>query len=172
MKDTKTYGHTDHLFEILKKKKISNKNQLFPDIFQYCWMISVFFSALYLILLIHALGWQIMFYRLIQTEIFLTKTIGTIKEKTTFSGKKFVGHFISHYLQIFLIESGKGFKFIIYHCIYMDLKACVRYFSLNFYFSSNGSPSKTMFFISSKNLFLFSWYSSFCISVFSSFLSC
>ena len=47
-------------------------------------------------------------------------------------------------------------------------KACVCYFFANFYFSPNDSPPKTMkmFFISSKKLFLFSRYSSFCIPVF------
>ena len=53
------------------------------------------------------------------------------------------------------------------------LKACVRYFLSNFYFSPNDSPSKTMKdFFSTKKLFLFSRYSHFCICVFPSFSLC
>ena len=50
-------------------------------------------------------------------------------------------------------------------------KACVPYFSRNFYFSPNDSPSKTMevVFISSKKLFSFSKYSNVCTSIFPSF---
>ena len=52
------------------------------------------------------------------------------------------------------------------------IKPFVHYFLSNFYISSNDSPSKTMFFISSKKLFLFSRYSIFCISIFPSFSPC
>ena len=56
------------------------------------------------------------------------------------------------------------------------IKACVRYLLSNFYFSPNDSPSKTMnekmFFISSKNLFLFSRYSDFCAFIFPFFFRC
>ena len=50
------------------------------------------------------------------------------------------------------------------------IKACICYF-LNFYFSPNDSPSKTMkdVFFSSKKLFSFSRYSNVCISTFPSF---
>ena len=53
-----------------------------------------------------------------------------------------------------------------------QLKACVRYFFSNFYFSPNDILQKLwkMFFISSKKPFSFSRYSSFCISTFPSFL--
>ena len=52
------------------------------------------------------------------------------------------------------------------------LKACIRYFLSKFHFSPNDSPSKTMFFISSKKLCLFSRYSNFFIFVFPSFFPC
>ena len=56
------------------------------------------------------------------------------------------------------------------------VKACVRYFYqiLPNDFSPNDSPSKTMkmFFVSSKKLFSFSRYSSFCFFVFPSFFPC
>ena len=48
-------------------------------------------------------------------------------------------------------------------CSFLNLKASVCYFWSNFYLLPNDSPSKNikMFFISSKNLFSFSRYSSF-----------
>ena len=51
-------------------------------------------------------------------------------------------------------------------------KACVRYFLLNFYFSPNDRPSKTIkffFIISYKKLFPLSRYSNYCIFTFPSF---
>ena len=52
----------------------------------------------------------------------------------------------------------------------LKLKACVRYFSSNFYFSSNDSPSKIMKNVfSSKKLFSSLRYLNFCIFVFPSF---
>ena len=45
--------------------------------------------------------------------------------------------------------------------LFLKLKACVRYFLTNYYFSPNDIPSKTIkevFFISSKKLFSFSRY--------------
>ena len=55
-----------------------------------------------------------------------------------------------------------------------NIKASVRYFLRNFYFSPNGNPSKTIkdFSISSKKLFSYSRYSNFCISIFPSFSPC
>ena len=52
-------------------------------------------------------------------------------------------------------------------------KTCARYFLWIFIFTPSNSPLKTMekfffFFFSSKKLFLFLWYSNFCISFFSS----
>ena len=65
-----------------------------------------------------------------------------------------------------LIETLKGCVCCIFASLFF--KACVHYFSWNFYFSPNGSPSKTMkyqmFFISSKKLFSFSRYSIFVFS--------
>ena len=88
---------------------------------------------------------------------------------------KFVGLRAKTYS--YLIDDGsedkkaKGTKKCV---IKRKLKACVRYFLSNFYFSRNDSASKIMkiFFISSKKLFLFSRYSNFCISVFPSFPPC
>ena len=54
----------------------------------------------------------------------------------------------------------------------INLKACVRNFLSNGYFSPNDSPSKTLkkvFFIATKMIFSFSRYSTFCTFVFPSF---
>ena len=50
-----------------------------------------------------------------------------------------------------------------FRCFLTTLRACVRYFLSNFYFSLNDRPSRTMKkFISPKKLFSFSRYSNFC----------
>ena len=54
------------------------------------------------------------------------------------------------------------------------IKACVRYFLSNFYFSPNDIPSKAMknVFILSKKLISFLRYLNFCIFVFPPFFPC
>ena len=76
--------------------------------------------------------------------------------RALYSGYKKIRAFLSPYLPVNLF------------------KACVRYFLTNFYYSLMIVLQKlwNMFFISSKKLFSFSRYSSFCISIFPSFSPC
>ena len=70
-------------------------------------------------------------------------------------------------------ERGKNFFYLKNKFKSEKFKACVHYFSRNFHFSLNDSPSKTeRFFISSTKLFSFARYSNYCISTFPFFSAC
>ena len=76
------------------------------------------------------------------------------------------------YFELYTVDIKKLGRFFLH--TYLLFKACVRYFLTNFYYSLMIVLQKlwNMFFISSKKLFSFSRYSSFCISIFPSFSPC
>ena len=73
-----------------------------------------------------------------------------------FSKRNFLDEFFVEHLRTTAPKSNRSFKPYLQTSTELPIKACARYFSSNFYFSPNDSPSKTM-----KNIFLFHLKSSF-----------